>query len=218
VEINARDATYDMAYGNMTRPTHRNTSLDEARFEVPAHKWMDLSEEGYGVSLLNDCKYGHEAHGNVMRLTLLKGPIYPDADSDMGEHTFTYCLYPHAGRWREARTVQLALNLNHPCFTSPTGVVDTGSKSWMSCRSDHVTLEAVKCSEDGQHLIVRLAEQHGSRQPIELEFGRPIRRVWSCNLMEEIEQELRSDEQRVQVSIKPFEVVTLRILPGSRER
>ena len=209
--VNAQYATYDMAYGNMTRPTHRNTSFDEARFEVPAHKWMDLSEAGYGVSLLNDCKYGHEANGNTMRLTLLKGPIYPDAKSDMESHFFTYCLYPHSGSWQDAGTVQQALNLNAPGFNLAAGHMKKPRQSWLACSSEHVTLEAMKCSEDGKHLVIRLAEQHNSRQPIELTFDRPISKAWSCNLMEEIEQELKPQGAKLRLEIKPFEVVTLRV-------
>jgi alpha-mannosidase len=101
--VNGRRATYDMAYGNIERPTHRNTSHDAARFEVPAHWWMDMSEGAYGVALLNDCKYGHEANGHWMRLTLLKGSIHPDPVADLETHHFTYVLYPHMGDWRTGR-------------------------------------------------------------------------------------------------------------------
>lgn len=218
VEINTREATYDMPYGTITRPTHRNTSFDEARFEVPAHKWMDISEEGYGVSILNDSKYGHDVKDNVMRLTLLKGPIFPDPQSDVEEHFFTYCLYPHRGDWRDAGTEQMALDLNHPCLTSAASSPDVTSGSWLSCSSDHVTLEAMKCSEDGESVIVRLAERYGSREPIELRFDRPIRHAWTCNLMETVEQELAVEDNAVRVSIKPFEVVTIRLQPDREEK
>ena len=104
LEINATHATYDIAYGNLQRPTHRNTSYDAAKFEVPAHQWMDVSQGDYGVSLLNDCKYGHEANGKTIRLSLLKGSVFPDESADLGQHHFTYALYPHAGSWEEAGT------------------------------------------------------------------------------------------------------------------
>lgn len=213
VAVNAQEASYDMAYGNMTRPTHQNTSFEEARFEVPALKWLDISEADYGVSLLNDCKYGHQAKGNMLRLTLLKGPIYPDPQSDVEEHFFTYCLYPHAGNWRAAGTVQQALNLNAPCHTTLNAAKNDDCHSWITCDTDHVTLEAVKCAEDGQHVIIRLAEQFNSRQPFELTFDRPIQQAWTCNLMEEIEEELQPEGSKLRISIKPYEVVTLRIQP-----
>ncbi len=213
VEIRTREATYDMPYGNITRPTHRNTSFDEARFEVPAHKWMDISEEGYGVSVINDCKYGHEVNANVMRLTLLKGPIFPDAQSDVEDHFFTYCLYPHQGDWKDAGTEQVALDLNQPCMISATDKPTEPARSWMSASSDHVTLEALKCSEDGENVIVRLAERYGSREPVELVFDRPIKEAWKCNLMETPEQEIAVQGSKVSLGIKPFEVVTIRLQP-----
>ncbi len=97
VDILSPQATYEIQWGNVTRPTHRNTSWDWARFETCAHKWVDLSEGDYGVSLLNDCKYGHDIHDNVMRITLLRSPTMPDPMADFGEHQFKYSLYPHDG-------------------------------------------------------------------------------------------------------------------------
>lgn len=211
VAVNATQATYDMAYGTIVRPTHSNTSFDEARFEVPGFKWMDLSEADYGVALLNDCKYGHEARGSLMRLTLLKGPVYPDPRSDMEDHVFTYAIRPHRGDWRGAGIVQAALNLNVPCRVVPAGQAGARSFSWIAADSDNVTLEAVKRSEDGKHLIVRLAEQFNSRRPVRLTFDRPPAAAWSCNLMEESEAELSVNGKTVTIPIKPYEVVTLRI-------
>jgi alpha-mannosidase len=112
--INSTRATYEIQFGNVERPTHRNTSWDMARFEVCAHRWIDLSEGGYGISLLNDSKYGHDVHDNVVRLTLLKSGIYPDAHADEGLHRFTYSLLPHVGDWREAQSVRRAYELNVP--------------------------------------------------------------------------------------------------------
>ncbi len=113
VDILAPQATYEIQWGNVQRPTHRNTSWDWARFETCAHKWVDLSEGGYGVSLLNDCKYGHDIRDNVMRLSLLRAPTSPDPEADQGEHRFTYSLLPHAGGW-EAGTAAEAYRLNDP--------------------------------------------------------------------------------------------------------
>lgn len=101
-----------MQFGNVERPTHENTSWDEAKFEVCAHKWADLSECGYGVGLLNDCKYGYDIHDSVMRLTLIKSGIFPNPDADKEIHTFTYALYPHEGDFRSGRVIQEAYDLN----------------------------------------------------------------------------------------------------------
>ena len=113
VEVFSPVATYEIQWGNVQRPTHRNTSWDWARFETCAHKWVDLSEGDYGVSLLNDCKYGHDIHDNVIRLTLLRSPTMPDPMADFGEHHFTFSLYPHRGGWDE-RVQAEAYALNDP--------------------------------------------------------------------------------------------------------
>jgi alpha-mannosidase len=101
VDVLSPTATYEIQWGNVQRPTHRNTSWDWARFETCAQKWVDLSEGGYGVSLLNDCKYGHDIHDNVMRISLLRSPTMPDPEADLGEHHFSYSLFPHSGGWRQ---------------------------------------------------------------------------------------------------------------------
>ncbi len=114
VQIRATEATYDIQFGNVKRPTHWNTSWDAARFETVGHQWADLSERGYGVSLLNDCKYGYDIHDNVLRLSLIKSAVQPDRAADQGHHTFTYALLPHEGDWLEGGTVQSAFSLNAP--------------------------------------------------------------------------------------------------------
>jgi alpha-mannosidase len=106
-------ATYEIQWGNTERPTHHNSSWDWARFETCAQKWVDLSEGGYGVSVLNDCKYGHDIKDNVIRISLLRSPSLPDPLADAGPHRFAYSLYPHAGRWNES-TIAEAYALNDP--------------------------------------------------------------------------------------------------------
>ena len=114
VDIHSEKATYEIQYGNVERPTHWNTSWDYARFEVCGHKWADLSEDDYGVSLLNDCKYGYDIKDGVIRLSLLKSAVYPNKNADNEIHEFTYSLYPHAGGWRCGKTIQMAYSLNCP--------------------------------------------------------------------------------------------------------
>src|SRR5205814_8119174 len=111
VTVNSPRATFDIQWGNVERPTHWNTSWDWARFETCAHKWIDLSEGDYGVSLLNDCKYGHDVRNNVMRISLLRSPTRPDPEADQGEHRFAYTLLPHRGSWDET-TINAAYALN----------------------------------------------------------------------------------------------------------
>uniref|UniRef100_A0A6Q2ZN64 Glycoside hydrolase family 38 central domain-containing protein n=1 Tax=Esox lucius TaxID=8010 RepID=A0A6Q2ZN64_ESOLU len=114
VRVRSPEATYEIQFGHLQRPTHRNTSWDWARFEVWGHKWADLSEHGFGVSLLNDCKYGYSIHRNVMTLSLLRATKAPDANADMGSHQFTYAIMPHKGTFQEAGVIQCAYNLNYP--------------------------------------------------------------------------------------------------------
>jgi alpha-mannosidase len=191
---------------------HRNTSFDAAKFEVPAHQWMDVSDGGYGVSLLNNCKYGHEAHGKLIRLTLLKGSVYPDPEADLGEHDFTYVLYPHAGSWEAAGTIQRALALNSPLAwglaasdNAPT------AHSFLRSTASNLTLEAVKQSEDGEHLILRLVERHNRHTRMTLFFDRPVMAAWSCDLMERLEVRLNPTGCELPVALKPYEILTLRV-------
>src|SRR5690606_12906577 len=113
VDVRASQAAYEIQYASIDRPTHKNTPFDAARFEVPALRWADLSEGDYGVSLLNDCKYGYDVKGNLLRLSLLRSPIDPDPKADEGHHVFTYALFPHEGDWRNG-TVQQGFELNVP--------------------------------------------------------------------------------------------------------
>ncbi|MBN1451163.1 MAG: alpha-mannosidase [Anaerolineales bacterium] len=216
VNINTLTATYDIAFGNIKRAAHRNTSYDAARFEVPAHQWMDMSEGNYGIALLNDCKYGHEADGRLMRLTLLKGSIYPDPAGDLETHHFTYSLYPHRGDWRSSHVIHEALNLNNPLLAQ---VVSSGNRkripstahSFFHCNADNITLEAAKRSEDGQHLILRFVERHNQHDLVTLTFDRPVRHAWICDLMEDIEEEPVCHGATIAFHIKPYEIVTLRV-------
>ena len=213
VEVNASYATYDIAFGNLKRSMHRNTSFDAAKFEVPAHQWMDVSDGGYGVSLLNDCKYGHEAHGKLIRLTLLKGSVYPDPVADLGDHDFTYVLYPHAGSWEEAGTPPHALDLNSPLAWRPGSPVAEQpiQHSFLRCAAPNVSLEALKRSEDGQHIIVRLVERQNCHTRTTLVFDRPVQEAWSCDLMERVEARLAPSGPELPVALKPYEILTLRV-------
>ncbi|MEL6526814.1 MAG: glycoside hydrolase family 38 C-terminal domain-containing protein, partial [Chloroflexota bacterium] len=198
--------------GNIERPTHLITSFDAARFEVPAHWWMDMSESGYGVALLNDCKYGHEAHGHWMRLTLLKGSISPDPHADREEHFFTYMLVPHLGDWRSGNgNVQAqAHRLNMPLQAYSTTKAPE-KHSYIHCPANNITLEAVKQSEDGNNVILRLVERENQRTQTQLVFDRPLAQVVTCDLMENEEDVLAPNGNEVTIHIKPREILTLAI-------
>ncbi len=213
VDVLSPAATYDIQWGNVQRPTHRNTSWDWARFETCAHKWVDLSEGNYGVSLLNDCKYGHDVQGNVLRLTLLKSATYPDPDADQGEHRFTYSLLPHTGDWR-AGTVPASYALNDPLLVRRVngGGGDT-PQSLVAVDAPNVIIETVKQAEDGRGLIVRLYENERSRGPVTLRVGFPLAGAYRCNLLEENEASLPVVGNTVPLMVRPYQIITLRLVP-----
>ncbi|MBO5051134.1 MAG: alpha-mannosidase [Clostridia bacterium] len=217
VDVNTDRATYEVQFGTVERPTHSNTSWDAMKFEVCGHKYADLSDNGYGVSLINDCKYGHNIHNGVMKLTLLKCATYPNPVADQGEHDFTYAIYPHAGNLVTADTVRYAYNLNLP-MTAYKGEAGDGSLpgnySMISCDRSNVIVETVKESEDGEDLIVRLYDAKNMRSVCHLAFGFPVAAASLCNLMEEEEQGLPVTDNTVELVVKPFEIVTLRIKKG----
>jgi alpha-mannosidase len=220
VAINATHATYEIQFGSIERPTHRNTSWDWARFEVCAHRWVDLSEGGYGVSLLNDSKYGHDIHDHVMRLTLLKSAISPDPEADQGLHRFTYSLLPHQGDWRAAQTVRRAYELNVPVLATSASLAmeqrESVSSSFLSTDCPHVVVDTVKPAEDGRGLIVRLYEAHNQRGKGSLTFATPLLAAEECNLLEEPRGPADYQGNTLRFQIKPFEIKTFRIQPARR--
>jgi len=219
VDILSPMATYDIQWGNIQRPTHRNTSWDWARFETVAHKWVDLSEGDYGVSLLNDCKYGHDVHDNVIRLTLLRGPTYPDLNADEGEHHFTYSLLPHSGDWR-MDTVPAAYALNNPLVLRrvDSGQGDMAARSLVATDAPNVVIETVKQAEDRQGVIVRLYECQRRRGHVTLTTDFSLAEAWRTNLLEANQEQLRVSGHSLQVAVKPYQILTLRLLPGCRRQ
>ncbi|MBI3927695.1 MAG: alpha-mannosidase [Armatimonadetes bacterium] len=215
VDILAPNATFDIQWGCVERPTHRNTSWDWARFESCAHKWVDLSEGNYGVSLLNDCKYGHDVHENVLRLTLLRSPTVPDPEADQGEHRFTYSLLPHPGRWGE-ETLREAYRLNFPLAVLPCRSQESPrSVGLVRVDASHVVVETVKPAEVGQGIVVRLYETMRMRGRIRVETGFSFREAWRTDLLENRLEKLPAEGSAVEFSIRPFEIVTLRFETGS---
>jgi alpha-mannosidase len=219
VDILSPLATYEIQWGNIQRPTHRNTSWDQARFEVCAHKWVDLSEGGYGVSLLNDCKYGHDIHDNILRLSLLRGSTMPDPYADLGEHRFVYSLLPHEGGW-ETETSSQAYELNDPiiCY-KPQGKSQTllnfSSSSLIVCDSPNVIIETIKTAEDGNGLIVRLFENHRKRGAILLKVNIKLAHVWQTNLLEQNLKHIENHDRLIELQINPFEIITLRLITAT---
>ncbi|KAJ1963825.1 Glycoside hydrolase, 38 vacuolar alpha mannosidase [Dipsacomyces acuminosporus] len=216
-------ATYETQYGVVQRPTHRNTSWDMAKFEVCAHKFADLSEYGYGVALLNDCKYGHSTLENTMTLTLLRAPKAPDENCDMGHHTFRYAVYPHQGTLVESNVVQEAYQFNTPLLTLP---VDTNTlkQSFRQQSTSHpffsisnapnVVLDTVKVAEDEDNsYIVRMYEALGGHARALFTTALPASKIERVNILEDHigDVEWLPYSRSATIRFKPFEIITLKL-------
>ena len=213
-DITSEKATYDIQYGTVERPTHYNTSWEQAKFEVCAHKYADLSEYNYGVTIMNDCKYGHDIHGGVIRLTLLKSATSPNPAADKEVHHFTYSIYPHSGDYRTAGVVQMAYQLNNPMSATPVAA-QTGtladSYSMISVNRDNIFIESVKEAEDDDSIIVRLYDTFNTTTKATVKFGFDVAKVETATILEESEAEVAVNNNAVTLTVKPFEIVTLKV-------
>lgn len=212
VDIKAKSYTRDIAYATIENSNYRYNPYDKAKFEVSAHNFIDMSEKDYGLSILNDCKYGFEVDEQRMIITLLKGPLNPDPMSDYGDHYFTYSLYPHAGDWRKADTLTRGLELNNPmhCVDLPVGKAGS-AKSFIEVSAKNVTLEAVKKCEDEDAFIVRMVEKTGASSPVTLTFFKDITAASECNLLEKEDVAVPFSGNKLSFTIRPFEIRTYKI-------
>jgi alpha-mannosidase len=204
--VRAERASYEMPFGHAERPTHYSTAADLARYEVPGHRWADLSEHGFGVALLNDSKYGYSAFENSLRLSLLRSPTSPDPAADQGVHRFAYALLPHLGGWREAGVVAEARRFNQPLVWGRGG---GEPRSWASVDGDNLVLDTIKLAEDGDALVLRLYEAHGARGRASIRLGLPFTRARLANLLEDSGTDVPVDGDTVAVEYRPYEIVTL---------
>lgn len=215
VDVNTTRASYEIQFGNVERETTNNYSWDTAKFEACGHKWADLSENSSGISLLNDCKYGYGIKKGDMSLTLIKSGTYPNEDADIGEHEFTYSIYPHAGRWQEAKTVEMAYNLNVPLLAKRTGRQEGCGgeyESFLKCSQESCFVEVIKKAEDGNGVIVRMYENKNNRVRAQIQTAYPIAHVYECNLLEENEEELTAGKNCFETVFKPYEIKTFRLI------
>jgi len=193
-------ATFECAYGVVRRSTHTNTSWDEAKFEVPAHRFADLSEPDFGLAVLNNAKYGHSVRGNVLGLSLMRSPIYPDPLADEGEQRFVYSLMPHAGDWSAGRVREEAEDLNQPLLAVEAGGLAEGTIAPMTIFGIPAAISGLKPAEDGDGLVFRVYEPRGARG----EFGFTLPSGWAnagaVTLLEE------SQERVAPADLMPFEV------------
>ncbi|KAH6671434.1 glycosyl hydrolases family 38 N-terminal domain-containing protein [Halenospora varia] len=226
VDVRNTEASYETQFGIVRRPTHYNTTWDMAKFEVCCHKFADLSENGYGVSILNDSKYGFATCGNLMRLSLLRAPKAPDAHADMGRHHIRWAILPHQGELGST-TVHTAFNFNNPlklvqspepleasAFSNPIKL--TGNPS--------LILDTVKRGEDdedvsrgelkkrkGKSIILRIYDSLGGKSKGTIETTLDVQRVWKTNVLEDDEEELKFSKGKIDIVLRPFEVATFRL-------
>jgi alpha-mannosidase len=209
----SQKATYEIPYGSIERPTTRTNSWEKAQFEVPAQRWADLGDATHGLSLLNDVKFGYDAEGNTLRLTLLRSPTWPDENADRGRQQFRYALYPHAGSWKQAQTVRRGYELNDPLKAEQV-FPHTGSlpaeHSWASIENPNVTLTAIKKAEDSDALIFRMYEWAGEATQVKLHIPPGATAATETNLMEKPEgAAITVTGDTNTVPIKPYEILTI---------
>jgi alpha-mannosidase len=204
-------ARYDIQYGYLERPVHQNTTWDEAKFEVLAQRYVDLSRSDYGVALLNDCKYGHRVFGNVIDLDLLRSPTYPDPDADQGTHTFRYSLLPHGGDFLGAGVIEQADQINrgvslfegceHSDRVLPVRVEGAG-----------LSLEVLKRAEKESCLIIRVLERLGCYCTGTIHLSDKHAKLVATNLIEWDQGETVSNgKASITIELKPFEIVTFKL-------
>jgi len=212
-------ATFEIPYGSIERPTTRNTPAEQAKFEVPAQRWADLSDtksagSKHGFSLLNDSKYGYDVKGNVLRLSLLRSPEWPDPHADEGHHEFTYSLYPHAGGWRDAQTIRRGYELNYKLIATRSQKHEgtlPGQHSFVQVEPDNVVLTALKKSEDDDSLVLRFYEWAGKEADVKLQLPAGAQSASETDLMEKAIADLAVHDDAVTVHTKPYEIKTLKV-------
>ena len=214
VDVNAVKATFDIQFGNIERVTHENTLWDFAQFESCAHKWADLSDNSFGLAVLNDCKYGYSAKDGHIALTLLRSANDPQPKQDCTHHTFTYSLYPHAGPAAISRVVQEGYSLNCPLYTMFS---NAQKGAWperfsLACvDADNIILETVKRAEDSDAPILRHYETWNRATDCSIRFGRLMEMAAQCDMMEENEALLQVEGNRLRLHFRPFEIKTLKV-------
>ena len=214
VSAHSDKATYEIPFGSVERPTTRNTPAEQAQFEVPAQRWADISDAKHGLSLLNDCKYGYDAKGNVLRLSLLRSPEWPDPHADEGRHEFTYSLYPHGGGWKEALTVRRGYELNYKLVSLPSerhqGSL-AAEHSFLRAQPDNIIVTAVKKAEDENALVLRFYEWAGKDGEVTLQLPPGAQSAAETDLMEKPIADLSLHNGGVTCHTKPYEIKTVKV-------
>lgn len=213
LDVHAMSAAFDVQYGHVIRPTHENTSWDKAKFETYAHKWVDVFENGYGVAILNDGKYGHAVEGNKLSITLIKSGTDPNPEADQGEQHFTYSLFPHVGDFRTGGVIEESYALNQPLYERAVTANNGGlpeNYSLVSVDKSNAVITAVKKAEIDDGLIVRFYDAYDCKSTVTLTVPVIYSKAYLCDLMENEIKELTVKNGKVVHSVSNFEIVTLK--------
>lgn len=218
LDIRAYHAKYEIQFGHIERPTHRNTPWDQAKFEVSAHKWADISDSSYGVALLNDCKYGYSNEDNILKLSLLKAATHPNPMADRELHNFTYSVYPHKDTVENSDILRQAYQLNKPMLTKTLEKNHNGSLADSFCLAEtdkkNAVIDTIKLAENGDGYILRIYEGAGAKVNTRLALGFAVKKAYICDMLENIIEEIpTSDGNKIDISLTNFEIKTLKIIP-----
>lgn len=214
VDILSDKATFEIQYGATERPTHTNTTWDAAKFEVCAQKWVDYAECGYGVAMMNDCKYGHDIHDGVMRLSLIKCGTYPDPMADNGYHHAKYSIMPHTGSWQEAGVANEAYAFNCPLIAAKAAGNGNLASEYSFVHTDcpNVIVTVAKEACDSEDIIIRAYEANGKRTKTVMTLGFDVSEVAEVNMLEtEVMEKLDVYDHVFRTVFKPYEIKTFRI-------
>ena len=217
VDVNTNKATYEIQFGNIERNHTENTSWDVAKFETCAHKWADISDNGYGMALMNDCKYGHSVvNDSTIQLSLLRsGNSSRDSIeevNDQGEHIMAYSIIPHSGNYIDADIVRKAYAFNNPMIAREINNSDGAlaqSFSLVNTDSENIIIDTVKKAENNDNVIFRLYESQNKKGRAKLKFGVDIKKLYLCDLLENIEKEIEVKDNTAEIDVNNFEIITL---------
>ncbi len=213
INVRADKASYETQFGYVERPTHGNTSWDAAKFEVCGHKYADISEDDYGAAILNDCKYGYNAEGSTLKLTMLKCGTYSYEEADKEHHSFTYSFMPHGGNHKQGKVVQEAYKLNRPLCAVKTqggGSLADGF-SLVKCNKENVIIETVKKAERSNATVIRAYDAYNRSTKAEITFDFDVKCAYICDLMENKLEELNVKDNKVIIPVSAFEIVTVMV-------
>ncbi|AFZ37786.1 Alpha-mannosidase [Stanieria cyanosphaera PCC 7437] len=212
-------ATYEIACGAIARATEPQTKVEQAKWEVPALKWADLtdSNQNYGVSLLNDCKYGYDSQSDQLRLTLLRSSLWPDPTADKGIHQFTYAIYPHIGSWELARTVHKSYELNIPLQVININIISSKEQqlspvgSFLDLSAENLILMALKPDRETKNLILRCYECHGKTTELYLQGDLDLNIKYPVDFLEQSISNSSALTHPKSYQVQPWQIISLKM-------